>query len=114
MLGLLYNVSRGVAAPSLQGLFQRQVLNLHTYVFQPGALRHNWQLHDPVEVGHPIIILRSVFGLIARWNSLGSFLVGSPNVKIFQKRLQQQAKSAAGSHVRDWRLMFRRPGLDFP
>ena len=70
MMGLLYKVFRGVAPKAIQKLFSLNPCSLHTFGFAPSASRHKYEIHDPVEVGHPAIIRRSIFGLIRIFNQL--------------------------------------------
>ena len=106
MLGLLYKVSRGGAPKQIQKLFSLQPYNLGNFGLAPFVLRHRFQIHDPVEVSHPVIIRRSFFGLIRVFNQLRPDFVESKNVQIFQRSLQKLAVSAAKTEKEGWQLMF--------
>ena len=106
MLGLLYKVSRGVAPMAIQKLFSMNPCSLHNHGFAPLDSRHQYQIHDPVEVGHPAIIRRSIFGLIRIFNKLTADLVEAKSVRIFQRSLQRLALNDAKTEKEGWKLMF--------
>ena len=65
MLGVLYKVSHGIAPAALAGLFKtygRGALSSHGFV--PAERFHSYALHDPIEPSHPVIIKRSLFGMV--------------------------------------------------
>ena len=105
MLGLLYKVAHGLAAPPLQDLFPASQRSLTSFGFGPQPV-HEWQLVDPVEPTHPNIIRRSVFGLIRIFNRLPAHTVAAKSVNHFQKILQRAAKDRAKSGDHTWQLMY--------
>ena len=108
MLGLLHKVSLGIAPKPLMALLGQQPQNLYAqrFVVRPERL-HSRQLHDPVEVSHPAIIRRSVFGLIKVYNNLPEDVVAATSCKMLQGKLQQLAQSAANDLMPNWQLIKR-------
>ena len=107
MLGLLYKISRQCAPKPLQELFSLRLSNLESYGFRSDAVRHPWQIADPVEVTHPVIIKRSIFGLIRVFNQLPESIVSAKSVAIFQRSLQKRAELVAGPVAEEWQHIFR-------
>ena len=108
MLGILYKVCHNKAPPPLQGLFQHcGGRTLTSYSFRTSDVLHDKALHDPVEPGHPLIIRRSIYGLVKVFNRLPQHFVDSKTTQEFQRRLQNCAKDAASENAIDWQLMFR-------
>ena len=71
MLGLLFKVSCKLAPAPLQNLFKAYgQSSLVAHGFRVPEFFHGKALQDPVEAGHPMIIKRSVFGLIRVFNRL--------------------------------------------
>ena len=107
MLGVLYKVSHGIAPAALAGLFKtygRGALSSHGFV--PAERFHSYALHDPIEPSHPVIIKRSLFGMVRVYNRLPQALVQLKTTQAFQRGLQQRAKRAATDLLDDWHLMF--------
>ena len=107
MMGILFKVSRREAPGPIQGLFSLYPENLDRFGFRSGGERHSRQLLDPVAFHHPVMIRRSVFGLIKVFNRLPQKLIDAANASCFQRMLQNQAKDAAQAGIPDWELMFR-------
>ena len=72
MLGLLWKFSRRIAPSPIQSLFVLGCSGLESCGFTSTAVRHAFQLHDPIAPGHPVMLRRSIFGLIRVWNALPS------------------------------------------
>jgi len=107
MLGILFKVARGIAPAPIQELFKPYGhSSLASHGFRPRDQLHSKAIHDPVEVGHPVIIKRSVYGLIRIFNRLPQDYVDSRTVQQFQRRLQRSAKDAAREEATRWQLMF--------
>ena len=64
-------------------------------------------LMDPVEPSHPVIIKRSIFGLIRVFNRLPQAAVDAKTTKLFQRYLQDCAKHAAKNDASEWQLMLK-------
>ena len=107
MLGVLHKVSLGIAPTPLQNLIQRRVCNLRTYGFRNGVSYHNRQLHDSVGRNSPVLLKRSLFGLVHVYNRLKQDVVDATNIQISQRKLQSLAKEAVDLNP-DWDLMFHR------
>ena len=81
--------------------------NLRTYGFYNGAPYHNKQLHDSVGSNSPVLLKRSLFGLVHVYNRLKQEVVDARSVQIFQRKLQCIAKEAMDVNP-NWELMFHR------
>jgi hypothetical protein len=106
MLGLLHKIALGSVPQPILDLFKSTPQNLFSVGFTSSRVRHNMQIHNPVEFNHPGIIKRSVFGLIRVYNDLPQYVASANSAKVLQKRLQKRAKVAAASHDMNWPLMF--------
>ena len=106
MLGLLWKVSRGGAPGLVQSLFSLRSTTLEDFGFAMRRRAHGFQIHDPIEPGHPLILRRSIFGSIRVWNLLSVDLVNAKTVQVFQQNLQAYAKSAAAGNERNWDKIF--------
>ena len=107
MLGLLFKISCKLAPSPLQELFKAYgQSSLVAHGFKAPVVFHGKALHDPVEAGHPIIIKRSIFGLIRVFNRLPASAVETRSPKQFQRWLQQSAKSAVVQRRQNWQRMF--------
>ena len=78
--------------------------SLVAHGFTAPVVFHGKALHEPVEAGHPMLIKRSIFGLIRVFNRLPPSVVETRSPKQFQSRLQQSAKKAV-SH-QNWQRLF--------
>ena len=107
MLGVLHKINLGTAPAPLQNLIQRSVCNLRTYGFYNGVPYHNKQLHDSVGSNSPVLLKRSLFGLVHVYNRLTQEVVDARSVQIFQRMLQRTAKEVLDVNP-NWELMFHR------
>ena len=107
MLGILYKVAWNCAPKPIQGLFSLHpaTLERHGFISQ-ASQRHSKQIFDPVAFNHPVIIKRSIFGLISVFNKLPQATVDAKTVKLFQKQLQNFAKNEARNENARWPLVF--------
>ena len=76
--------SHGTAPTPIMQLFRPGVATLTAHGFRPSRPFHDRPIQDPVEPGHPVIIKRSVFGLIKVFHRLPADIVEAKNVKQFQ------------------------------
>ena len=107
MLGVLYKVSYKSAPAPLCGLFKRYGPgSLSAYNFATTEVFHSRALHDPIEPTHPVMLKRSLFGLIAIYNRLPQELVEVESTQSFQRKLQRLARDAAVDGDAHWHLMF--------
>ena len=67
---------------------------------------HQKYLHDPLEIGHPAIIKRSIFGLVRIYNCLPDEVASAKTAKAFQNRLQKCVKDVAVASHANWPSMF--------
>ena len=102
MLGVLYKVAHQTAPAPIQTLFSLQPATLERYGFPCPGLKHKFQILDPVAFDHPVMIKRSIFGLIRIFNHLAEDTVAVRDVKLFQKALQLRAKAAARNGCPHW------------
>ena len=107
MLGVLYKVSRKTAPIPIQSLFSLRTSTLIDLGFGGMPGRHDKQLHDPVAFYHPVMIRRSVFGLVRVFNCLPQNIVNAQSPKRFQTLLLEGAKLAAKTGRPNWELMYR-------
>ena len=106
MLGLLHRVVLG-AAPAQFGQFFPYAHGRHfPRGFRGVALRHDRQLHDPIDGSCPAIMCRSVFSLIYAYNLLPQHVVASPTAKSFQSCLQRGLKKACSRGLLHWQHLF--------
>ena len=108
MLAILYKVSRMTAPAPIQKLFSLEASTLDAYGFTGGKVLHRWRIMDPICPSHPVLIKRSIFGLVCVFNSLPAQTAEAETVKSFQSRLQHSAKAAARQAVQSWPTMFHR------
>ena len=79
-------------APSpINALFRIGRAGLDAFGFGDPTAGHNRQINDPVAPSHPVMLRRSIFGLIRNWNRLPADAVEAPSVKAFQRLLQKHA-----------------------
>ena len=107
MLGILYNVSRGLGPKPILNLFSLRRTTLEAHGFSTGVARHTHQISDPVAPSHPAFIKRSNFGLVRVLNRLPEDAVGPKNVKSFQRALQNIAKHAPRQGSPVWAQIFQ-------
>ena len=105
ILSMLYKVSRGSATPPIRRLFCLTPSNLVSTGFIRKR-RHRWQIHNPVEVGHQLLIKRSAFGMIKVSNDLLHVVVQSVGVTSFQRALLNITKAAVTNGRLDLRSIF--------
>ena len=106
MLGLLFKVATGIAPTPIQKLFDLRLASLDQHGFLGRPTNHDKQIMDPVAFNHPVIIKRSIFGLIRVFNGLPQSTVDAKTTRVFQKRLQSMAKAAVRNGREDWERMF--------
>jgi hypothetical protein len=106
MHGLLFKVACGLAPAPICSLFKPSGGSLISHGFSSSAQIHSRALMDPVEPSHPVIIKRSIFGLIRVFNRLPQAAVDAKSTKLFQRYLQNCAKIAAKNDASGWQLMF--------
>jgi len=108
MLALLHKVSLEVAPKTIANLFSLHAgaLDLLGFPLDFEIPRHCRQLHDPVAFYHPLIILRSILGLVKVYNRLPFNALDARTPKSFQRRLQNVAKDAAKVNAANWQIMF--------
>ena len=107
MLGVLHKVVLGVAPAPFQTLFKRSECDLRCHGFRNGISYHNKQLQDDVGRNTPIMLKRSLFGLVHVYNRLPQNVVDAGNVHTFQRKLQCIIKSEINKNP-NWDLFFHR------
>ena len=106
MLGLLFKVASGIAPAPISQLFRPFGGSLISHGFRTSDVIHSKALMDPVEPSHPVIIKRSIFGLIRVYNLLPQATVDAKSTKLFQRGLQNCAKTAAKNGAPNWQSFF--------
>ena len=94
MLGVLHKIVLGVAPTPFQTLFN-------------GISYHNKQLQDDAGRNTPVMLKRSLFGLVHVYNRLPQDVVDDENVQNFQRKLQCIIKSEIDKNP-NWDLFFHR------
>ena len=97
----------GIAPQPLMTLLGRRPQNLFSQkVLAHSDGIHSRQLHDFVEVSHPAIIKRSVFGMIRVYSRLPVHVADAKSAKLLQHAPQKLAQEAASAGMPQWQLMF--------
>ena len=105
MLGILFKVASGIGPQPIGSLFSLRpsTLEQHGFLIRP---RHSKQIMDPVAFNHPVVVKRSIYGLIRVFNALPQGVVDSKSVNSFQKQLQNRAKVEARTGAPGWEQMY--------
>ena len=107
MLSILHKVALGIAPAPLQDLFKQKGCDLRRFGFCSTAVFHNRQLHDVVGMNSPIMMKRSLFGLVCVYNRLAQSDVNANSVKQFRRNLLSTAKDCMNSNLQ-WEFIFHR------
>ena len=107
MLGVLHKVVLGIAPAPFEDIFKRSISSLRCFGFRSGPKLHDKQLEDKVGNNSPILLKRSLFGLVHVYNRLTQDVVDTGNVQQFQKRLQCIVKNSIDTNPK-WDLIFHR------
>ena len=76
--------------------------------FHNGESLHNKQLHDYTGLKAPVILKRSILGLVHVYNLLPQKVVDVQNVKLFQQQLRVLVKEVLDTDPK-WEMLFHRP-----
>ena len=108
MLGTLHKIALGMGPAPIAKLFPLATSALHTLGWTGGPA-HFRQLADPVYPQSPLVLKRSIFGMVAVYNRLPSAIVRRPSVKLFQSSLQLLLKEKASCTTDgSWEAFFKR------
>ena len=107
LLGVLHKVVLGVALAPFQTLFKKSICDLRHFGFRNGTSYHNKQLQDNARRNTPVMLKRSLFGLVHVYNRLPQDVVDAGNVQTFQRKLQCIIKSEINKNP-NWDLFFHR------
>ena len=107
MLGILHKIALGVAPSPFYSFISRRVHNLRSYGFRNGVNFHDKRLQDHVGMCSPVILKRSLFGLVKVYNRLPQKVVDAISVQFFQKRLQCIVKGTVDVNP-NWDSLFHR------
>ena len=107
MLGVLHKVVLRVAPDPLQEMFSKKACDLRHFGFQEGPKLHDKQLQDNVGNYSPILLKRSLFGLVHVYNRLPQVVVDAVSVQSLQRKLQCIAKVEVETNPK-WDLVFHR------
>ncbi len=105
MLGLLFTVASGIAPAPISNLFKPSGGSLMSHGFHTSYVIHSKALIDRVEPSHPVLIRRSIFELIRVYNRLPQATADVKSTKLFQRRLQNCAKTAVKNGTHGWQSM---------
>ena len=75
MLGILHKVALGIAPAPLQDIFKQNSCDLQSFGFHNGTIFHSRKLHDSIGVNSPVMMKRSLFGLVFVYNRLAQVLL---------------------------------------
>ena len=106
MLGLLHRVVLGLAPEPLARLFPFMVAPRFPRDMRGHAHRHGRQLPDRCDGTEPPCFQRSLFGLVYVYNMLPQRVVDAPDVKTFQRLLQNGVKTALVCGMPFWHTIF--------
>lgn len=106
MLGLIHRVVLGVAPAQFNIFFGPERRPAFPRSLRRPDLRHNRQLHDPMDGTHSNAIQRSCLALIYPYNLLPQCTVDLESVSTFQRHLQHAVKHACRSGVNNWEALF--------
>ena len=88
MLGLIHRVVLGVAPPQFNKYIGPSTAAWAFRNMRSPELRHNRQLHDPIDGSQSRAVRESVLGLIYVYNALPQRVVDAKSAPSFQKMLQ--------------------------
>ena len=107
MLGVLHKIVLGIAPTPVRNLIKPSTRILLSYGFHNGKTFHDKQLNDSVGNNSPVLLKRSIFGLVHVYNRLHQSVVDANTVQTFQRRLMCIARSEMAINPK-WDLMFHR------
>ena len=107
MLAVIHKIVLGLAPLPFETLITRSKSTLLHHGFKCSETLHNKQLHDCTGRSSPVMLKRSLFGLVHVYNRLPQNIVDCTSVKVFQSRLQCIVKTAIESNPK-WDLVLHR------
>ena len=107
MLGILHKVVLGIAPSPFYKLISRRVRNLRSYGFHNGIPFHDKQLQDDARKCSPVILKRSLFGLVYVYNRLPQEVVNTTTLKQFQRKSQCMVKDVIDVNLK-WENILHR------
>ena len=88
MLGLIHRVVLGIAPRQFCEFIRPAASTQFPRALRAPHLRHDHQLHDPIDGSQANMYQRSLMGLVYSYNMLPQTVIDSKTVSSFQKRLQ--------------------------
>ena len=107
MLGFLHKIVLGKAHPRLSDFIFPERRPAFPRSYRQPALRHDRQLHDPVDASATGAMKRSLFGLIYVYNLLPQSVVDACSIAAFQAKLQRGIKKAASQNTPGWETLLQ-------
>ena len=107
MLSVLHRIVLGIAPISMRELIPLSTSTLYHHGFKSDKLLHDKQLHDCTGHNSPVMLKRSLFGLVHVYNRLKQDVVDSKSVKVFQSKLYCIVKSASETNPK-WESLLHR------
>ena len=107
MLSVLHRIVLGIAPSALSELIPLSTSTLFHYGFKSDQVLHNKQLQDCTGQKSPVMLKRSLFGLVHVYNRLDQDVVNSKTVKLFQSKLYRIIKLACETNPK-WELLLHR------
>ena len=111
MLGFLQKVKLGRVAPALGQFFPFASAGHFGRHTRTGSVLHKNQFVDKAVGPCSELMRRSVFGVVAVYNSLPQSVVDLPSVSDFQSKLQQVLRVQAVRGIHLWERTFDRSQL---
>jgi hypothetical protein len=102
MMGLIHKVVLGLAPVQFSKYFWRAPSAQFPRGLRAPHLRHDRQLHDPIDGSQCNMYCRSVFKLIYSYKLLPQLVVESKTVCSFQGTLQKALRHASDMGIREW------------
>ena len=107
MLSVLHRIVLGIAPVSMRELIPLSSSTLFHHGFKSDKVLHDKQLQDCTGHNSPVMLKRSLFGLVYVYNRLKQDVVDSKSVKVFQSNLYCIVKLACGTNPK-WEFLLHR------
>ena len=107
MMGLIHRTILGKGPAQFRQYIHTMDAPQFPRSLRASALRHNRQLHDPMDGTQSNSLRRSLLSLIYAYNLLPQRVVDSKTVSAFQRQLQSATLRACQDGILDWKYLFQ-------
>ena len=107
MLSVLHRIVLGIAPPSIMKLIPFRTTSLFRHGFKTNKSLHDKQLQDCTGHSSPVMLKRSLFGLVYVYNRLDQDVINNKSVKFPQSRLYCIVKEACTKNPK-WECLLHR------